>query len=435
MYKNPRTGAKTIIMILSAMNDIRAGNTHNLVKIGIAANGDPIFDPVKSLVTMNRFSMDVARFLNPFRPLDLYISQIQFNNGALAYTNPIDTKIGFQVVEFTPEQLSMDSAVDMTQLRTKKYCSPAAGPISAPSEARSQWFRDSSSGTMQIKLYNSADCNPSTLYSPASDPAGLGLASGVTNPISVPMSYACNNYGTNRAFKMRCLASEGSNGIFGSSQYQFVDYPTTAACLSAITNPNTFNPSNVLFTSGSCQPVDTLFYIATCSSSGLTPNSVTFYTDSLCTIVSTSTAGTAGTIPALEHPCVAITSTSSISAGSLNDVLYGVGSVFLWSSNNACQGLNNVVNFSPNDGECVRPDTSPLNEFSAGALRSQPVSWRFFLNKYSQACKGGVTGAIMVPTPDGGELYGLCKPNDAFYLWGLSMVRFGEETRCDRWDA
>jgi len=132
---------------------------------------------------------------------------------------------------------------------------------------------------------------------------------------------------------------------------------------------------------------------------------------------------------------VAISSTSSISAGSLNDVLYGVGSVFLWTSSNACQGLNNVVNIAPNDGECVRPDSSPVNEFTSGALKSQPVSYRFFLNKYSQACKGGVTGAILVPTPDGGELYGLCKPNDAFYLWGLSIVRFGEETRCDRWEA
>jgi len=442
IYKNPRTGAKTIVMILGGMSDNRAGNTHNAVKIGIAANGDPIFDEVKSKITMNRFSMDVARFLNPFRPTDLYISQIQFNNGAINYNNPIDTKIGFQVVEFAPDQLSMDSAVDFTQVRSiKKYCSPAAGPIVGPSEAKgsaganSGWFRDSSSATMQIKLYNSLDCNPSTLYSTTSDPAGLALASGVTNPISVPMSYACNNYGTNRAFKMRCLASEGSNGIFGSTQYQFVDYADRTACANAVTNPMTFNPSNVLFTSGSCQPIDTLYYIATCSSSGLTPNSVTFYTDSQCTTVSTTTAGTAGTTPALEHPCVAISSTSSISAGSLNDVLYGVGSVFLWTSSNACQGLNNVVNISPNDGECVRPDSSPVNEFTSGALKSQPVSYRFFLNKYSQACKGGVTGAILVPTPDGGELYGLCKPNDAFYLWGLSIVRFGEETRCDRWEA
>ncbi len=412
-------------MILGAMNDKRAGVSPNIFKIGINRNGDPIFDAVNSLVTVNRFSMDVARFLNPYRPTDLYISQIQFNNAAMQYSNSIDPKIGFQVVQFTPEQLSMDSKVEMSQLRTLKYCSPSAGPIAPQSEV-SQWLLDS--GNLQIKLYNSADCNPSTLYSTASDPAGLGLASGVANPISVPMGGACNTYASTRAFKMRCLSSEGSNGIFGSSQYQFMDYPTGSACPS---NSN-FGPSNTLFTTGSCQEITpgSLYYIASCSSSGLNPNSVTFYTDRVCTTVSDF-----GTIPALEHPCVKITASSSISAGSFNDAEYGVGSVFLWTGNNECKGLNNVVNFSPNDGECVRPDTSPFNEFSAGALRNQPVSWRFHLNKNSQACKGGVTGGIVVPTPDGGELYGLCKPNDAFYLWGLSIVRFGEETRCDRWDS
>jgi hypothetical protein len=430
IYKNPRTGAKTIVMILGAMNDKRAGNSPNIFKIGINRNGDPIFDAVNSLVTSNRFSMDVARFLNPYRPTDLYISQIQFNNAAMQYSNSIDPKLGFQVVQFTPDQLNMDTKVDMSQLRTLKYCSSSAGPIAPQQSEVSQWLQDGSSSNLQIKLYNSADCNPSTIYSAASDPAGLGLASGITNPISVPMSGACNTYASGaRAFKMRCLSSEGSNGIFGSSQYQFVDYPTASNCP---TNGN-FGGSNQLLPTGSCQQITqgSLYYIASCVSSGLTPNSVTFYTDSLCTTVSS----TLGTIPALEHPCVKITASSSISAGSFNDAENGVGSVFLWTSSDTCQGLNNVVNFSPNDGECVRPDTSPFNEFSAGALRNQPVSWRFFLNKYSQACKGGVTGGIMVPTPDGGELYGLCKPNDAFYLWGLSIVRFGEETRCDRYAA
>ena len=55
------------------------------------------------------------------------------------------------------------------------------------------------------------------------------------------------------------------------------------------------------------------------------------------------------------------------------------------------------VNFFPNDGECVRPNVFPLNEFSAGALSSKPVSWRFFLNKNSNACKLGVTTSAMIP--------------------------------------
>lgn len=86
------------------------------------------------------------------------------------------------------------------------------------------------------------------------------------------------------------------------------------------------------------------------------------------------------------------------------------------------------VNFSPNDGECVRPNTFPQNEFSASALGGKKtVSWRFFLNKNSNACKGGITTSAMIPTSNGGvrpllsnaaslctgftalqELYGLC---------------------------
>ena len=55
------------------------------------------------------------------------------------------------------------------------------------------------------------------------------------------------------------------------------------------------------------------------------------------------------------------------------------------------------VNFLPNDGECVRPSTFPANEFSTSVLGGKPVSWRFFLNKNSAACKVGTTTTAMIP--------------------------------------
>ena len=58
------------------------------------------------------------------------------------------------------------------------------------------------------------------------------------------------------------------------------------------------------------------------------------------------------------------------------------------------------VNFLPNDGECVRPSTFPANEFSTSVLGGKPVSWRFFLNKNSIACKGGVTTMSMIPNEE-----------------------------------
>jgi hypothetical protein len=128
------------------------------------------------------------------------------------------------------------------------------------------------------------------------------------------------------------------------------------------------------------------------------------------------------------------------------------------------------VNFSPNDGECVRPNTVPQNEFSAGALGGKRVSWRFFLNKNSNACKNGITTSAMIPTSNGGvrplllhtlkkrriTVHGfhcfagvvrlvrqqLSKRESSascvlsYHLtcgmqWGLSLFRFGDENRCD----
>lgn len=200
-----------------------------------------------------------------------------------------------------------------------------------------------------------------------------------------------------------------------------------------------------------------LYYIATCSSSNLNPNSVTFFTDSSCTTAAASATpaalGTpAGTMAALEYPCVSLTATSSISAGSWNEALYGMGSVFLWTSSSMCQGMFNAAgrevvsfpqfpsemsrashecaqyaasttchpaltsapqlfpmsqaNFSPADGECVRPNIFPANEFSLGALRNRPISWRFFLGRNSQACKSGVTNAAMIPSGNGNGVSG-----------------------------
>ena len=61
------------------------------------------------------------------------------------------------------------------------------------------------------------------------------------------------------------------------------------------------------------------------------------------------------------------------------------------------------TNFHPNDGECVSPNTFPPNEFSVAALSGRPVSYRFFLNGNSQACKGGVTTAAFIPNQNAQE--------------------------------
>ena len=91
-----------------------------------------------------------------------------------------------------------------------------------------------------------------------------------------------------------------------------------------------------------------LYYRAICSNSNANPHAVTFYTDSACSSVATSAApavpGTsAGTMAALEYPCVKISDSSSVSAGAFNDALYGIGSALLWTRSSTCQGLTNAV--------------------------------------------------------------------------------------------
>jgi hypothetical protein len=123
-----------------------------------------------------------------------------------------------------------------------------------------------------------------------------------------------------------------------------------------------------------------------------------------------------------------------VSAGGFNDALYGIGSALLWTRSSTCQGLTNAVgnvvrcqktnksivlcmrrcvsqrdevltplqnNFYPNDGECIRPDTFPPNELQAAGALPAGRSWRFFVNRNSQACKGGVTTASMIPNGKG----------------------------------
>jgi hypothetical protein len=143
-----------------------------------------------------------------------------------------------QVVQFTPDQLLVGTALPVT-LPLKKYCSPSSGPIVPVTDLATATF----SSPLRIKLFNSADCNPSTVYPTASDPAALGLAPLANDPTGIPIPFtrnACNRYtfgGSNRAFKLRCLAGEGSHGIFGSSGYLFKEYENDATCTNDGVNP------------------------------------------------------------------------------------------------------------------------------------------------------------------------------------------------------
>lgn len=386
--------------------------------------------------------MDGARFLNPFRPRDLYITNFQFNAFFINFATDVDPRIGVQIIRFSEDDLNVSRPVAAPA--ALKYCSPSAGRDNLDA------VRANSANPqrpLSIKLFNSADCNPLTTYPSTTDPAALNLSPNVIGNdgvINIPYtSSACNSYTPNatgpRFFQIRCMNIEQSNGIFTNSKYQFQDFATAASC------SNSRSPTSALLPSGRCEPLrDTnplRYYIATCSSSNINPHSVTFYTDSTCTMVhqdaTTAAPGApAGTMAALEYPCVAISGTSSISAGGHNEALHGVGSVLLWSRSNSCSGLNDVgtsrvTNFHPNDGECVSPNTFPPNEFSVAALSGRPVSYRFFLNGNSQACKGGVTTAAFIPNQNAqeGELYGLCA--NGFQVWGLSLFRFGDENRCD----
>ena len=89
-----------------------------------------------------------------------------------------------------------------------------------------------------------------------------------------------------------------------------------------------------------------MYYTATCSNSNANPHAVRFFTDAACKTVSPNAAplvdGTpAGTLAALEYPCVSLSATTSISAGARNEYVYGIGSVLLWTKNGDCQGMTN----------------------------------------------------------------------------------------------
>jgi hypothetical protein len=102
----------------------------------------------------------------------------------------------------------------------------------------------------------------------------------------------------------------------------------------------------------SCQPLPggsgtiQMYYTATCSNSNANPHTVRFFSDAACKTASTNAApivdGTpAGTLAALEYPCVSLSATTSISAGARNEYVYGIGSVLLWTNNGNCQGIFN----------------------------------------------------------------------------------------------
>ena len=247
IYKNPSTGAKTLVLVLSFMN--LPGAQHNAVKIGI--NNDPsrtaFFNPQTSLMYLNKIGMDGARFLNPLRPADLYISGFQANAPFINYASALDAKVAVQVVQFSAAQLNVNNTVPVGGPTTLKYCNPSAGQSQiVPSATLPTLPQVPSQSNLQIKLYNSPDCNPLTTYSTVSDPAALNLQAGTTNPINIPyQSNACNNYmqnGNTRSFKMRCLAGEMSNGIYGAQTYLFSDFTNNAACMAdASSNPNPLN--------------------------------------------------------------------------------------------------------------------------------------------------------------------------------------------------
>jgi len=341
-----------------------------------------------------------------------------------------------QVVQFAPEQLDAASVVPRTTVfPTSKYCSLSAGQLSDLSSVAAGSVPAFSPTTMTLKIYNSADCNPATSE----------------RVIAVPFTAnACNMYSaaaSSRFFKIRCLSGEGFNGIHASTKYFFQDFSSLSACdgsspAEPIASTSGVNATVALLSSGSCQALSgasspQLYFRATCSNSNANPHQVTFYTDSACSSVAAGAApGTAaGTVAALEYPCVKISDSASVSAGGFNDALYGIGSALLWTRSSTCQGLTNAVgnvnNFYPNDGECIRPDTFPPNELQAAGALPAGRSWRFFVNRNSQACKGGVTTASMIPNGkgNGGHIYGLCV--NGFRDWGLSVFRFGDEHLCN----
>jgi hypothetical protein len=258
IYRNPSTGAKTLVVVFSAMNsDV---NTHNALKIGISNTGSAIYNEANAKLFLNRLAFDGARFLNPERPGDLYITTFMFNanfvkygstlppvhycNTLCMYGSRVDPKVGVQVVQFTPEQLDAASAVPRTTVfPTSKYCSLSAGQLSDPSSVQAGSVPAFSPTTMMLKIYNSADCNPATSE----------------RVIAVPFTAnACNMYSaaaSSRFFKIRCLSGEGFNGIHASTKYFFQDYSSLSACDASspaepITSTSGVNATVTLLSSG-----------------------------------------------------------------------------------------------------------------------------------------------------------------------------------------
>lgn len=222
MYKNPTNGQKTLVVTFSAMNSVNS--VHNALKIGIsiaAGNlGAPLYTPASAKLFLNRIGMDGARFLNPDRPGDLYISNFQFNANFIAFSNQNDAKIGVQVIQFTPDQLDASIAVDpSTTFTTVKYCPPSAGPFVSLDDVKNN--RATSLRDMTIKVYNAADCSPTAP---------------LDRTITIPHTRnACNRYNENatsaRFFKIRCNAGEQYNSIRAANKYFFKDYQSEAACM------------------------------------------------------------------------------------------------------------------------------------------------------------------------------------------------------------
>jgi hypothetical protein len=230
-----------------------ATNFHNALKIGISNTGSPIYDETNSKLFINRLGFDGARFLNPDRPGDLYISTFGFNVNFIKYSSRVDPKVGVQIVQFTPDQLDATSAVPPTTIfPTTKYCSLSAGPLTdLPSV---ELGTASAQSALTLKIYNSADCNPSTSE----------------RVIAVPFtSNACNMYSTrasaSRYFKIRCLSGEAYNGIHAANKYFFQDFASQSACSSASDNAPISSSAGVdqtsKFLNSGRQAINTFAYI------------------------------------------------------------------------------------------------------------------------------------------------------------------------------
>jgi hypothetical protein len=233
LFKNPFNGLKTLVVSVTSANLLSAAGSANVIKLAVNADGSAYFNASTSPMFFSRMSMDAARFSNSLRPSDLYVSNNRYKNPFVSWNTPEDASTAVQVFQLTEAQWNVNASVPAA-VPTLRFCSPSAGPIASLDDIRAG--RSPSQSNLFIKLYDSADCDPQTAYSIASDPSALNLAPGVSNPISVPFTAnACNDYNQNglvRSFKMRCLQGEQSNGILLSQKYFFADYSSNAACLS-----------------------------------------------------------------------------------------------------------------------------------------------------------------------------------------------------------